>query len=488
MAQIPQGLESPNLVGLKKIYDGKVRGTYTGLNGKKEEGPLFLLRASNRISIFDFILNALIEPKGEILTAFSIFFFTQVLKDFPSHLVAYGQGINPYLPKKLQGDVDLMKRALVIRKLELAPVEAIIRFFLTGSGWRNFQKTGQCYGHIVPGDAWDGMELAYPLFTPTEKSDTDPWIHHDEVAKRHGAVIERRALQIGMVARAFLQSKGLDLLDFKLEMTEDGVIGDEPPTPDSSRIVDLATRIAMSKQHKLAPSLDKEYTRSWGKIKGMHQMDALSPVDIAKVQSWGLPDDVAKMTAAIYRYIFWRVSDMKLERFQEEVMGISDARPPKVKIAVVIGSKTDLEQCQLGLAHLKAYQQEGTAEVELNVISCHRNPEKLQAFAELSDADIFIAGAGWAAALPGILKAQLRKAGKEKPVIGVAFSNDDPLKTLAAQLSITELPGSPVILDKDGQAFTGPNGFFKACDRAFNGEFLPQKLQVAKPAEFNLQF
>lgn len=488
MAQIPKGLESPSIPGLRKIHDGKVRGTYDGLKRTDKVGAQMLLRASNRISIFDFILNALIPQKGEILTAFSVFFFTQVLKDFPSHLLAYGKGIDAFLPSKLQGDPELMKRAIVIQKLKMLPVEAIVRFFLTGSGWRNFQKTGQCYGHIVPGDSWDGMELPFPLFTPTEKSDTDPWIHHDKVAALYGSIPERRALQIGMVSRGFLQSRGLDLLDFKLEMDKDGRIGDEPPTPDSSRIVDLANRIAMTEKKKLAPSLDKEYVRSWGKTKGMHQMDALNPDDIAKVQSLGLPDDVAQMTAMIYRYIFWRVSGMKLERYQAKVMGIPDARPPKVKIAVVIGSKSDRDQCELGLSHLKSYQAEGSAEVELHVISCHRNPEKLQAFAELTNADVIVAGAGWAAALPGILKALLRKSGKEIPVIGVAFANEDPRKTLAAQLSITELPGSPVIVDKDGQAFTGADGFSSACDLAVNGEFLPQKPGAVKPAEFYLSF
>lgn len=485
MAQIPKGLESPPLAGLTLWHDGKVRGTYRGLSGRDD---LLLQFVSSRISIFNFILKGLVAQKGEILTAMTVFWLTQVLKNFPSHLVAFGSGINEYLPKELKGDPDLLSRALVIKRLDLAPIEAIVRGYLTGSGWKSYQNTGQCYGHILPPGLWDGAKLPCPIFTPTEKSDDDPPIAHEKVVGLYGGVMERSALQAYMQAAEYALSHGIILADNKLEMTASGVIGDEVLTPDASRFWDKAAWDAAAQKQKSPPSLDKEYTRQWGKTEGIDQLDPTNPEHIAQVEALGLSAEVAETTAAIYRYIFWRLTGKKLERFQDEVMGISDARPPKVKIAVLIGSKSDLPQCNLGLEHLKGYVNDGLAEVELHVLSCHRNFQDLLNFVKQTGADIFVPGAGWAAQLPAMLKVVLRLEGKEKPVIGVAFSNEDQKKTLAAQLSITELPDNPLILDKDGQAFTGSQGFFAACDLAVNGEFLPAKPSAGKPAEFNLPF
>jgi len=484
MAQIPKGLESPKLKGLCLLTDGKVRGTYNRLVGRN----LLLQRASNRVSIFDFILNALIDQKGEILTALTVFWLTKVLKGFSSHLVAYGSDINSYLPKNLRGDEDLMKRALVIKKLWLAPIEAIVRFFLTGSGWKNFQETGKCYGHPVPGEAWNGMELPYPIFTPTEKSDTDPWIHHDIVAKQHGSAIERTALQIAMVIRKYLQSVGLDLLDTKFELTSKGDIGDEIVTPDSSRIVDLQERIAMAVKQKLASSLDKQFVRNWGASKdiGIDKLDPTNPEHIAKVQAISVPEEIIKQTAQIYRYLFWRITGQKLETFQYKEMGILGAHPPKVKVAVVIGSRTDLEQCQDGLGAAEALKCSGRIDLEVHILSCHRNPDELKAFATLTNADVIVAGAGKAAQLPGMLKAYLANKGKKIPVIGVAFEGKG-ISTQAAQLSIEELPGTPVIMDKNGHAFTGSNGFYNALALAIEGEFKPEKPSEKKKAELDIQ-
>jgi len=493
MAQIPLRLESPQLKGLKLLTDGKVRGMYSGLARN-----LLLQRASNRVSIFDFILDALIEQKGEILTALTVFWLTEVLQEFPSHLVAYGKGIDEYLPKNLQGDIDLMKRALIIKKFNLAPIEAIVRFFLTGSGWKSYEKTGKCYGHSVPvADwMWNGMELPYPIFTPTEKSDTDPWIHHDKVSKLYGSAIERTALQIAIVVRKYLQNVELDLLDTKMELTAKGEIGDEIITPDSSRIVDLQERIAMAAKQKLASSLDKQFVRNWGSNEGIDKLDPTNPDDIAKVQRISVPDEIISQTRQIYRYLFWRITGQKLEKFQSLVMDIPDARPPKVKVAVILGSRSDLKQCSVGLVRLQDRAKAGRIDFELNICSCHRNPDETKSFAIMTKADVIIAGAGMAAALPGILKAHLRKVGKKIPVIGVAFEgtrlegsfNNEYLKdTEAAQLSIERLPGQPVILDQNGKAFTGPKGFLQACMLAIDGEFMPEKIPAGKEAEFGIE-
>lgn len=484
MAQIPKGLEGPQLPGLKKIHDGKVRATYA--IGMKTR---LMQLATDRVSIFNFLLGGKVPQKGEILTALTVFWLTEVLKQFPSHLVAYGSGISSYLSAELRKSYqlqELQKRVLIIEKLDLAPVEAIIRFFLTGSGWESFQQTGKCYGHPVPEGAWNGMELPYAVFTPTEKSETDPWIHHDKVAELYGSAIERAALQIAMVARAHCQSRGLDLLDTKFELDRKGKIGDEILTPDSSRIVDLTERLTMAGNKKLATPLDKQFVRNWGRDQGMTELDPDNRDHIAKVHAMGLPADVAEATAQIYRYVFWRLTGKKLENFQREKMQIAGTRPPKLKIGVVIGSRSDLKQCDKGLHMLTESQREGLIDLDVNIISCHRNSGVLSAYAQLTQNDLIVAGAGMAAALPGILQALLKASGKKTRVLGVAFTGKNFHETMAARLSIEELPGKPVILDSKGQAFSGPDGFASACDLAVNGEFLPAKKTEDRPAELNI--
>ncbi|MCX6744697.1 MAG: AIR carboxylase family protein [Candidatus Parcubacteria bacterium] len=481
---MPNGLESPQLAGLNLLHDGKVRGTYNGLPGRDD---LLLQFVSNRISIFNFILNALVPKKGEILAAMTVFWLTQVLKNFKSHLVAFGPDINEYLPKELQDNAELLRRALIIQRLELAPIEAIVRGYLTGSGWKSYEKTGQCYGHILPPDLWDGAKLPFPIFTPTEKSDDDPAIDHEKVVKLYGGVIERVALQTYMQAAEYALSHGIIIADDKEEETVDGIIGDEVLTPDSSRFWDRTEWEEAAKKKKSPPSWDKEFTRKWGKGEGIDNLDPTNPEHIAKVEALGLPAEVVRMTQQIYRAIFYRLTGMKLEKFQREVMGIADAKGPNVNVAVVIGSESDLWQCEFGLLELDKHQRFGRGEIDYNVISCHRNPNELRNFAEQENPDVVVAGAGMAAALPGIIKSLFASFGKAIPVIGVAFDSNppNPRATLAAQLSIEELPGKPVILQPDGKAFTGKDGFNAACKLAIEADFKPEAIKEQKPAKLH---
>ena len=485
MAKIPQDLILPELPFMDKIHEGKVRATYS-IPGNAQ----LLQWASDRISIFNFILNGTVSQKGEILTALTVFWQKTILKNFPSHLLVYGKNVvNQISPGNIQSEAMsnwLMRSSLIIKRLDLLPIEAIVRGCLTGSGWKDYQKSGRCYNHVLPPDLWDGACLPYPIFTPTEKSDDDPPIHHDVVGQRFGAVPERTALQIYMMAQKFALTRGIVLADTKFEMDKVGVLGDEWLTPDSSRCWDLSEWLKCNAEKKSPTSLDKEFTRRWGKSQGIDKLDPTNPEHIKMVEQIGLPEDIAKTTGKIYRYIFWRLTGNKLEFFQKTFMGIENAEQPKVNISVVVGSQSDLPQMNAGLNTLKLARNVGLTDFSVNVISCHRNSVELSNFAEWQNPEVVIAGAGLAAALPGILKAHYNRLGKSIPVIGVAFEGKNQLETQAAQLSIEQLPGQPVELDSNGKAFTGSLGFHQACDLAINGEFMPAKPSALKPAIFNL--
>lgn len=495
MATIPQELQLPEIPFMKKIHEGKVRATYSADN-ESMQGRLFQL-SSDRVSIFNFVLNGIIPQKGEILNALTVFWLMQVLKNFSSHLIAYGPSVFSYLPPQLKHNDEVspalkhkMNRSgLVVKKLDLLPIEAIVRGYLTGSGWSKYKQTGQCYGYSLPNGLWDGAKLPYAMFTPTEKSDDDPWIHHDEVIKRHGGIPERVSLQIYQQASAYAESRGIIIADTKCEMDGAGVIGDEILTTDSSRFWDKAEWEKCVAEKKSPTSLDKEFVRKWGKTHGIDKLDPTNPDHIKQVLDLGVPNEVAQQTQLIYRYLFWRMTGQKLELFQQSFMSIEDARTPEVKIAVVIGSESDLPQMTAGLHDLRQAQNGGCCvSTSVNVISCHRNPLELQNFTERESPDVVIAGAGMAAALPGIIKAWFRHFSKAIPVIGVAFEGKNEAATRAAQLSIEQLPGQPVILNANGKAFSGPQGFQGAVNLALNAEFMPEKISAPKPAQYNLTF
>jgi len=124
---------------------GKVRDTYT-LPGHSDK---LLVVATDRISIFDFVLGALVPDKGAVLTAMTVFWLNALFADIKHHLVAFGKGIDGYLPENLRNNADLQGRALVVKKLEMLPIECVVRGYLTGSGWTAYQKTGVTVRYLV---------------------------------------------------------------------------------------------------------------------------------------------------------------------------------------------------------------------------------------------------------------------------------------------------------------------------------------------------
>ena len=495
MAHIPQSVikKQPALEGLKLRHRGKVRDSYD-LPGHPDK---MLVVASDRCSIFDFVLPTLVPMKGEVLTALNYFWTKGVLKNIcATDLVACGAEIDPFLPEELRNNPELQKRATVVR-IESAPdVEDIIRLYLTGSGWTSYQKDWTVCGHKLAAGLIDGSKLPYPLYTPTTKAVVghDEHITADSVAERYGILRERLALQAAGAISSFAEGRGLIFADTKFEFSWDAVkkifvLVDEKGTPDSSRYWDEIAWIKAHAKGKLPPSFDKQFVREWGKLALVEKdatgrkRDPENPDDLAFVDSLEVPASVTEMTTRIYRYIFWRLTGMSIERYQNSVLGINvSARIPKIE--VLVGSESDLSQTETGMASLL-----GIADVSLSVLSCHRNPSELDSMSlgALSKADIIIAGAGMAAALPGIVKSKLCALGRSDiPVIGVAFEGKTVKDNQAATLSIECLPGQPVELDPNGNAYFGSQGFLEACQVAVNGEFLPKNIE-AKPVKIGLK-
>lgn len=484
MAHIPQSVldQSPTISSLKLRHRGKVRDSYN-----LEDNPRgMLVVASNRISIFDFVLPAQVPQKGEILNAMNHFWVTKIIEPtFETDLVACGSEIDAFLPSQLTGNVELQKSASIVRILPSPDVEDIVRFILTGSGLASYEFNNTICGQKIPRGLSNGSMLPFPVYTPTTKATEghDEHITADSVSERYGHKRERFAIQVASMLHTYASKQGILMADTKFEFSQsDGrlILADEKGTPDSSRFVDLK-EWSQTPKGKFPSSLDKQFVREWGKTAGITgELNPQNPEHLALVDGISVPENVLKMTQRIYRYIFWRLTGLKLEAYQQRELGITLPPVPKPNIHVVVGSNTDLAQTDQGLSLFQ-----GLANVTVSVVSCHRNPNELREYAmdDLISADIVIAGAGMAAALPGIVKSELCMLGKSDiPVIGVAFEGANRSDNIAATLSIERLPNQPVELDIDGKAYFGREGFSNACRAALFNEFLPKNIK-AKPAQ-----
>ncbi len=245
----------PALSDYEHLASGKVREIY------RIDDDHLLFVASDRISAFDYILDNAIPDKGRILTAMSVFFF-DYLKATPNHLA--GPPDDPRIPAELLG------RALVVRKLDMIPIECVARGYLTGSGLLDYQKSGEVSGIALPPGLSEASRFDFPLFTPATKAELG---EHDENIS-FGHVIDMvgaeranqlRDLTLATYIRAadHALTKGIIIADTKFEFGVDEhghlVLADEVFTPDSSRYwaVDTYT------QGVVQPSFDKQFVRNW---------------------------------------------------------------------------------------------------------------------------------------------------------------------------------------------------------------------------------
>jgi phosphoribosylaminoimidazole-succinocarboxamide synthase len=246
----------PVLPGATHVHSGKVRDLYELTDGP-HQGRLLMV-ASDRISIFDFVLASTIPDKGELLTRMSLWWFDQLGDLVPHHVISTD------VPEQVRG------RAVVCERLDMYPVECVARGYLTGTGLLDYRATGEVCGIALPEGLQDGSRLAEPVFTPATKAELgehDENVSFDAVVETVGAerAGELRALTLEVYARAeaVARERGIILADTKLEFGSrtDGttVLGDEVLTPDSSRFWPAAEW----QPGRTQPSYDKQIVRNW---------------------------------------------------------------------------------------------------------------------------------------------------------------------------------------------------------------------------------
>lgn len=283
---------------------GKVRDIYE-LDSKR-----LALVTSDRISAYDVVMPTLIPDKGRVLNALTLHWLDQLGDIVPNHLLAWRRSD---LPEELAGD-GLEGRVMVVKQLEMLPVECVARGYLAGSGWRDYEEKGAVCGHQLPDGLRQAEQLSTPIFTPATKA-TDG---HDENISREQAAglvgeetlteLERITLAIyGRAAKACADT-GIILADTKLEIgrDEDGqlVLADEVLTPDSSRFWPADEW----KPDMSPPSYDKQFVRDWLDSKGW---DRVPPAP-------ELPDDVVSGTRERYVTAYERLSGRTLDDYLEE--------------------------------------------------------------------------------------------------------------------------------------------------------------------------
>jgi phosphoribosylaminoimidazole-succinocarboxamide synthase len=252
----------PALADLPLIASGKVREMYD-LDGPG--GERLLMVASDRISTYDAVHPTPIPDKGRVLTGLSVFWFEHTEQIVANHLISATDDV----PEEARA------RALVVRKLRMLPVECVVRGYITGSGWKDYQATGAVSGIELPAGLRESEQLPEPIFTPSTKAD----VGHDEAIdfERAGELVGDRALMervrdvsiaLYSLAAAHARERGVILADTKFELGLDPagelVLGDEVLTPDSSRYWPADSYEVGRSQ----PSFDKQYVRDWASASG----------------------------------------------------------------------------------------------------------------------------------------------------------------------------------------------------------------------------
>ena len=274
------------------VGSGKVRDLYALGDDR------LLLVASDRISTFDVVLPTEIPDKGRVLTGLSAFWFGRTGDIVGNHML----GVRP------DG------RSMECRRLEMVPLECVVRGYLTGSGWKDYLATGAVCGHELPGGLQESARLPEPIFTPSTKAETG----HDEnitreqavelVGEAHAARLERVSIDLYRFAADYAAERGILMADTKFEFGLDGDgeirLGDEALTPDSSRFWPADEYEPGRGQ----PSYDKQFPRDYCETVGW---DKTHPGP-------ELPDDVVAGTRARYVEAFERLTEIPFDRYLED--------------------------------------------------------------------------------------------------------------------------------------------------------------------------
>ncbi|OLU34665.1 phosphoribosylaminoimidazolesuccinocarboxamide synthase [Pseudomonas sp. PA15(2017)] len=287
-------MTTPSL-SLKKIYSGKVRDLYE-IDGKR-----MLMVATDRLSAFDVILEQPIPDKGKILTAISNFWFDKLAHVVPNHFT--GDRVEDVVPA---AELPLVEgRAVVAKRLKPVAVEAIVRGYIVGSGWKEYQKNGTVCGIALPAGLKEAAKLSEPIFTPSTKAAVGD---HDEnisfaqceaiIGAELAAKVRDTSIALYKAAVEYAATRGIIIADTKFEfgLDEDGTLTlmDEVLTPDSSRFWPADSYAEGTNP----PSFDKQFVRNWLESTGWNKEPPAPAV----------PADVAQKTADKYREALTRLT------------------------------------------------------------------------------------------------------------------------------------------------------------------------------------
>jgi phosphoribosylaminoimidazole-succinocarboxamide synthase len=279
-------MSTPTTLSLKKIYSGKVRDLYE-IDDKR-----MLMVATDRLSAFDVILEQPIPEKGKILTAISNFWFDKLAGVVPNHFT--GDKVEDVVPA---AELPLVEgRAVVAKRLKPVAVEAIVRGYIVGSGWKEYQKSGTVCGIALPAGLKEAAK-PQPIFTPSTKAavgDHDENISFEQceaiIGAELAAKVRETAIKLYTTAVEYAATRGIIIADTKFEfgLDEDGTLTlmDEVLTPDSSRFWP-------------ADSYDKQFVRDWLESTGWNKQPPAPAV----------PADVAQKTADKYREALTRLTE-----------------------------------------------------------------------------------------------------------------------------------------------------------------------------------
>jgi phosphoribosylaminoimidazole-succinocarboxamide synthase len=271
------------------VASGKVREIYA-----LDDGTLAIV-ASDRISTFDVVLPTPIPDKGRVLTGLSAFWFARTRGIVPNHLLRLGDD----------------GRTMICRKLEMLPIECVVRGYLAGSGWKDYRATGAVCGHVLPEGLEESARLPEPIFTPATKAAEghDENIDEGRAAALCGEdryrVAKEASLALYRFAAAHAEARGIVLADTKFELgvAPDGsvVLGDEALTPDSSRF----WPVSGYEPGRPQPSFDKQFVRDWCERSGWGK-EAPGPE---------LPAEVVAGTRARYVEAFERLTEISFDAY-----------------------------------------------------------------------------------------------------------------------------------------------------------------------------
>ncbi|MGA2158730.1 MAG: phosphoribosylaminoimidazolesuccinocarboxamide synthase [Dehalococcoidia bacterium] len=289
---------------LQLFGKGKVRDTY-------QVGDKLLIVATDRISAFDFVLPTGIPDKGIVLNQISAFWFAKTFHMIPNHMIESiesQRALRKYAPGKRPLPEYLFGRSMVTLKAERIPVECVVRGYISGSAWIEYQKSGTINKKKAPAKLKESQELPEPIFTPTTKAESGHDLPLSEkalvnlVGSKTAHALEEKSVMLYTFARDYAIQKDIIIADTKFEFgyhDRDLILIDELLTPDSSRFWDASEYRPGYSQ----PSYDKQFVRDWLIASGW-KMKAPAPE---------LPQDIVEATAERYRDAYMFLTGRKLK-------------------------------------------------------------------------------------------------------------------------------------------------------------------------------